>query len=377
MITLTTAGESHGKGLFAIIEGIPQGLKIDPKKINAELFRRQGGYGRGDRQQIERDEVEILSGVRNRTTLGSPITLAIWNKDYENWKEVMSPDWCTETRSVVNVRPGHADLAGMIKFRVKDARVILERASARETCARVAAGAIFRQLLDRLHIEVTGYVRSVGTSIDENTYTFDEIKGGRTSDLCMIDKSVEKSAKKEIDACKEEGDTLGGVIELRVRGLRCGFGSPMTYREKLDARIAAALMSVQAIKSVEVGDGFSLAFKQGSVAHDEIFYKDGRFTRESNHAGGIEGGTSNGEELVFRVAMKPIPTLMKGLNTVNFVTKKSATASAERSDVCAVPACEAVCEGALLAEIAKVVSEELGGNTVSDWMERYYLLQNS
>ncbi len=377
MITLTTAGESHGKGLFAIIEGIPQGLVIDLEKINAELLRRQSGYGRGARQKIESDKVEILSGVRNLTTLGSPITLAVWNRDYENWKEYMAPEGCNvEARKVENVRPGHADLAGMKKFGVTDARNILERASARETAARVAAGGIFRQLLEALGIEVTGFVRSVGTSFDKATYTFDEIKKNRSTELCMLDTEIEKSAKKEIDSCKEEGDTLGGVIELRVKGLKTGFGSSMTYREKLDARIASALMSVQAIKGVEVGEGFSLAQKKGSAAHDEIYYKEEKFTRGSNRAGGIEGGISNGEELIFRAAMKPIPTLMKGLNTVNFNTKEPAKASTERSDVCAVPACEVVCESALLCELAKAISERLGGDTVSEWKKRYGELQS-
>lgn len=372
MITLTTAGESHGKGLFAIIEGIPQGLKIDLEKINAELGRRQSGYGRGARQKIESDRAEILSGVRNLTTLGSPITLAVWNRDYDNWKQFMAPEGCnTEARKVENVRPGHADLAGMKKFGATDARNILERASARETAVRVAAGEIFRQLLEALNIEVTGFVRSVGTSVNTATYTFDEIQKGRSKDLCMLNSKVEESAKKEINSCKEDGDTLGGVIELRVKGLKSGFGSPMTYREKLDARIASALMSVQAVKGVEVGAGFSLAAMKGSEAHDEIYYNDNQFTRGSNRAGGIEGGTSNGEELVFRAAMKPIPTLMRGLNTVNFNTKEPAKASTERSDVCAVPACEVVCESALLCELAKVVSERLGGDTLAEWKKRY------
>ena len=372
MITLTTAGESHGKGLFAIVEGIPQGLIIDLEKINGELFRRQSGYGRGARQKIESDKAEILSGVRNRTTLGSPVTLAVWNRDYENWKEFMAPEGCnTEERIVENVRPGHADLTGMKKFGVTDARNILERASARETAARVAAGGIFRQLLEALNIEVTGFVRSVGTSFDGATYTFEDVVKKRSAELAMLDRDVEKRAKKQIDSCKEAGDTLGGVIELRVRGLKSGFGSPMTCREKLDARIASTLMSVQAVKGVEVGCGFSLAEMKGSEAHDEIYYENGKFTRGSNRAGGIEGGASNGEELVFRVVMKPIPTLMRGLNTVNYNTKTPAKASTERSDVCAVPACEVVCESALLAEIAKVVSERLGGDTLSEWQKRY------
>ena len=372
MITLTTAGESHGKGLFAIIEGVPQGLKIDLAQINQALSRRQSGYGRGARQKIECDQVEILSGVRNLTTLGSPVTLAVWNRDYENWKEVMAPEGCDlAKRKVENVRPGHADLAGMQKFALTDAREVLERASARETAVRVAAGELFRQLLAALNIEVTGFVRSVGTSADNALYTFDEIQRGRSGELAMLDKTIEAQAMKEIDSAKAEGDTLVGFIELRVKGLKSGFGSPMTYREKLDARLASALMSVQAIKGVEVGGGFALATYKGSQAHDEIYFEKGAFTRGSNRAGGVEGGMSNGEELILRVAMKPIPTLMKGLNTVNYNTKEQAKAAAERSDVCAVPACEVVCESAILCELAKIVCERLGGDTLVQLQKRY------
>ena len=372
MITLTTAGESHGKGLFAIIEGVPQGLTVDIDGINQALYRRQSGYGRGARQKIECDKVEILSGVRGKVTLGSPVTLAVWNRDYENWKEFMAPEGCNvNARKVENVRPGHADLAGMKKFNLTDAREVLERASARETAARVAAGEIFRQLLLALNIEVTGFVRSVGTSADKGTYSFDEIKQGRSQELCMLNQKIEAQAKQEIDCAKAEGDTLGGVIELRVKGLKSGFGSPMTYREKLDARLCSALMSVQAVKGVEVGCGFELAQMRGSAAHDEIYFEKGNFTRKTNRAGGVEGGMSNGEELILRAAMKPIPTLMKGLNTVNYNTKEPAKAAAERSDVCAVPACEVVLESALLCEIAKVICERLGGDTIEELKKRY------
>ena len=372
MITLKTAGESHGKGLFAIIEGVPQGLKLDLEKINEALSRRQSGYGRGARQQIERDRVEILSGVRGLTTLGSPITLAVWNCDYENWKDTMAPEGCDlERRKVECVRPGHADLAGMQKFHLSDAREVLERASARESAVRVAAGEIFRQLLLALNIEVTGFVRSVGTSSDNGTYSFEEIKQRRSVDLCMLNQNVEAQAKQEIDGAKAEGDTLGGVIELRVKGLKSGFGSPMTYYEKLDARLAGALMSVQAVKGVEVGSGFALATLKGSQAHDEIYFENQKFTRKTNRAGGIEGGMSNGEELILRAAMKPIPTLMRGLDTVNYNTKEPAKAEAERSDVCAVPACEVVCESAILCELAKAVSERLGGDTLGELKKRY------
>ncbi len=369
---LTTAGESHGKGLFAILEGVPAGLQLDMAQIDAELARRQSGYGRGGRQKIEQDHVELLSGVRNLTTLGSPIALAVWNRDYENWKEFMAPEGCdVSSRQLTKVRPGHADLAGMRKFGAGDARNVLERASARETAARVAAGEICRAYLKELNIAVTGYVRSIGQVLDGREYPFEEIQKGRRPLLGMMEEGAEQAAISLIEEAKKEGDTLGGVIELRVKGLRSGFGSPMTYQEKLDARIAAALMSVQAVKGVEVGGGFSLAHEKGSAVHDEIFATDGKFVRTTNRAGGIEGGMSNGEELVFRAAMKPIPTLMKGLKTVDFATGQPAVAAPERSDTCAVTACEVVLESALCFALAQAVSERLGGDNMAQVKERY------
>lgn len=346
---ITTAGESHGKGLFAIIEGLPSGLRLDLDRIDGELARRQSGYGRGERQSIERDKVEILSGVRNLVTLGSPLCLAVWNRDYENWKAYMAPEGCdTSARRLTKVRPGHADLAGMKKFAQDDARNILERASARETASRVAAGAICRLLLENLGVTVTGKVCSVG---------------GMDGD--------EDENKALIDEIRKEGDTLGGVIELRICGLKAGFGSCMTYSEKLDSRLTAAIMSVQAVKGVEVGDGFALAQKRGSEAHDELYPEDGKIVRKTNHAGGIEGGMSNGGGIVLRAAMKPIPTLMKGLSTVDTATGEAARAATERSDVCAVTACEVVLESALCTELCKVILERLGGDTMAEVTERY------
>ena len=346
---ITTAGESHGKGLFAIIEGRPSGIKLDLDKIDRALARRQSGYGRGGRQSIECDKVEILSGVRNLVTLGSPLALAVWNRDYENWKEYMAPEGCdTSARCLTKVRPGHADLTGMKKFAQDDARNILERASARETAARVAAGTICRFLLEELGIFVAGKVCSVG---------------GRDGD--------EDENKVLIDETRKRGDTLGGVIELRICGLKSGFGSCMTYSEKLDSCLTAAIMSVQAVKSVEVGDGFALAQKYGSEAHDELYPEKGKIVRKTNHAGGIEGGMSNGEEIVLRAAMKPIPTLMKGLATVDTATGEAARAATERSDMCAVTACEVVLESAICAELCKVVLKRLGGDTMSEIIERY------
>ena len=368
---IATTGESHGKGLFCIMEGLPAGLVIDQKEIDAYLELRQSGYGRGARQKIEHDRAEILSGVRGGVTLGSPVTLAVWNRDYENWKEYMAPEGCdVSARRLTKVRPGHADLTGLKKFGGDDARNVLERASARETAVRVAAGTVCRQLLRALGVEVSGYVRSVGDVCDEKEYSFDALFS-RLPELFMMDAAKQKEAMAYIDACKEAGDTCGGVAELRVKGLKSGFGSCMTYAEKLDARLAAALMSVQAIKGVEVGLGFGAAARRGSDVHDEIFYSEGEYLRRTNRAGGIEGGMSNGEEIVLRAAMKPIPTLMRGLATVDYVTHEGVRAATERSDVCAILACEVVLESALCAALAEVVLGRLGSDNLADLKKRY------
>ena len=368
-----TAGESHGKGLFAILEGVPAGLKLDLGKINARLALRQKGYGRGARQKLEADSAEILSGVRNLVTLGSPVTVAVWNRDYENWKEYMAPEGCdTDAKRLTAVRPGHADLTGVKKFAHDDARNVLERASARETAVRVAAGEILRALLSELGVSVTGYVRAAAGIADTNEYTFEEIEKNRSEILGMLDSEAEKKACAVIDDCHGAGDTCGGVIELRVKGLKSGFGSCMSYAEKLDARLTAALMSVQAIKGVEVGLGFEAGSRFGSAVHDEITYSAAQgYSRKTNNAGGIEGGMSNGEELVLRAAMKPIPTLMKGLDTVDIATNEPVHAAAERSDVCAILAAEVVLEAALITELAKVVLERLGGDNLQELAERY------
>ena len=369
---LTTAGESHGKGLFAILEGLPAGLKIDCGEIDAWLARRQSGYGRGARQKIERDRAEILTGVRNGVTLGSPMTLAVWNKDYGNWERYMAPEGCdVSARTLTKVRPGHADLTGLKKYGGTDARNILERASARESAVRVAAGAVCRQLLAAIGIEVSGYVRSVGGVTDEREYAFCELSR-RLPELFMMDEGVQREAMAFIDGCAAAGDTCGGVAELRVKGVKSGFGSCMTYEEKLDARLAAALMSIQAVKGVEVGAGFAAAAARGSRVHDEIFYEEGRgFFRKTNRAGGIEGGMSNGEELVLRVAMKPIPTLMQGLSTVDVCTHEGARAAAERSDVCAILALEVIAESAVCTALAAEVLARTGADNMAELAERY------
>ena len=376
---LTTAGESHGKALVAIIEGLPAHLKIDMDEINRMLALRQSGFGRGGRQKIEKDRAEILTGVRNCETLGSPVTLCIYNKDYANWTDSMSDGVCDENamaaKALTKVRPGHADLTGVVKFAQRDARNILERASARETAIRVAAGGVYRQYLSALGVEIGGYVKEVCGVKDGGRYAFTEFSKAKTTPVGMLGDEAEKQAEEKIAALRKSGDTAGGVVEIRVKGLKSGFGSMMTYAEKLDARLAQGLMSIQAIKGVEVGEGFAVGSTSGKDTHDEIFYDENKgFYRTTNRAGGIEGGMSNGEEIVLRVAMKPIPTLMKGLQTVDYITKEKTTAASERSDVCAIFALEIIAESVVAQVLADVVAERLGGDTMDEVQKRYALL---
>ena len=374
-MNLTTAGESHGKALVAIIEGLPAHLKIDIEKINEELALRQSGYGRGGRQKIEKDQVEILTGVRNCETLGSPVTLCIFNKDYENWANCMSTGKCDEAvmaqKSLTKLRPGHADLTGILKYEQTDARNILERASARETAVRVAAGSVFKQYLEAFGVQIASYVREICDIKDEKEYSFEDILQAKSTELGILDSAVSKQAKERIDEFKAQGDTAGGVVEIRVKGLKRGFGSMMTYSEKLDARLCGELMGIQAVKGVEVGQGFALASVSGKHAQDEIFFENGEFLRKTNRAGGIEGGTSNGEELILRVAMKPIPTLMNGLRTVDYQTKEQTLAASERSDVCAIFSLGIIAESAVAAVLSEAVSERLGGDTMAQVIKRY------
>ncbi|MBQ9081066.1 MAG: chorismate synthase [Clostridia bacterium] len=372
MIKLTTAGESHGKTLLAMIEGLPSNLKIDIAEINEYLSLRQSGYGRGGRQKIEKDEVEILTGVRNTLTLGSPLALQVKNHDYANWQAYMAPESAdVSKRTLTKVRPGHADLTGVIKYDQTDARNILERASARETAVRVAAGTVCRQYLRALGVEISGYVRTVCGISDENTYSFEQLSKAKTQPLFMLNEETQRLAMQKIDELKEKGDTAGGVCEIRVKGLKSGFGSCMTYAEKLDAKLAFALMSVQAIKGVEVGMGFDVGNQCGSQVHDQIYFEEGSFTRKTNNAGGIEGGMSNGEEIILRAAMKPIPTLMRGMDTVDYLTKEKVRAATERSDVAAICACEIILESAVATALAEVVSSRLGGDNMREIEKRY------
>ena len=375
---LTTAGESHGKALVAIIEGLPAQLAIDEDQINAELALRQQGYGRSARQTIETDRVEILSGVRDGKTLGSPVALLVMNRDYENCKEYMSASKIGESgkvsHAVKSPRPGHADLSGMLKFKTEDARDVLERASARETAVRVAAGAVFKSYLAALGVQISGFVKEVGGVKDGGMYAFDELSRAKESPLGMLDREAEKRAMDKLSTLKEAGNTAGGIVEIRVKGLKSGFGSCMTYAEKLDARLAGALMSIQAAKGVEFGGGFSLASLSGREAHGAIAYENGAFIREGDLSGGIEGGMSNGGEIVLRVAMKPIPTLKNGLPSVDFTTKEKSVAASERSDVCAIFAFERIAEAVVAEVLACAVKERLGGDVLSELTARYKLL---
>lgn len=372
---LTTAGESHGKALVGILEGLPSRLKIDREMIDRYLALRQSGYGRGGRQKIESDRVEILSGVRDNLTLGSPVAFAVINRDYENWKETMAPEGADVTlKTLTAVRPGHADLTGMVKYNQTDARNILERASARETAVRVAGGTIARQYLSALGIQVGGYVRCVAGIEDDAEYPFDLLEEAKSRPLFMLDNAKQEQAVQLIDRLKAEGDTAGGIAEIRVHGLKSGFGSCMQYDTKLDAVLCGAMMSVQAVKGVEVGMGFAAGRARGSAVHDEIFYNGSAFYRKTNRAGGIEGGMSNGQDIVLRAAMKPIPTLMKGLRTVDYRTKEPRTAAGERSDVAAICALEIILESVVCTALADVVSRRLGGDYMEEVVGRYALL---
>ena len=376
---LTTAGESHGKALVAIIEGLPAHLRVDMDSVNTKLALRQSGYGRGGRQKIEKDQAEILTGVRNGETLGSPVTLCIFNKDYANWEACMSAGVCDEAvmqkKSLTKVRPGHADLTGVIKYGQTDARNILERASARETAIRVAAGAIFEGYLSALGVRIGSYVKEICGVQDTGEYAFEDLQKAKTTQTGMLNPQAEAEAIEKITALKQDGDTAGGVVEIRVKGLKSGFGSHVTYDDKLDARLARGLMSIQAVKGVEVGMGFQVGNVSGKAVHDEIAYDTAKgFYRTSNRAGGIEGGMSNGEEIVLRIAMKPIPTLMKGLKTVDFVTKQETVAAAERSDVCAIFALSIIAESVVAKVLAETVAERLGGDKMDEVVARYNAL---
>ncbi|HLE41781.1 MAG TPA: chorismate synthase [Nitrospirota bacterium] len=376
MLRYLTAGESHGELLMGIIEGMPSGLLIRVTDIDRDLARRQAGYGRGGRMKIEKDTVKIFTGVRWGRALGSPIGLMIRNKDWENWRGKMSPDpmFLNSAEPFTRPRPGHADLAGALKYGMSDIRNILERSSARETAMRVAVGAVAKRLLEEFGIEVISHVLSIGGVFAKvgNVSPVVIKKKAEASELRCADTDAEKRMMKKIDEAKREGDSLGGIFEVIITGAPVGLGSHAHADRKLDGRLASALMSIQAIKGVEVGSGFGVANRPGSLVHDEIFWsrKTG-FYRKTNNAGGIEGGISNGENIVLRAAMKPIPTLMKPLRSVDLSSKKPFKASVERSDVCAVPAAGVVAEAAAAFEIASAMIEKFGGDSLDEMRRNY------
>jgi len=345
-LELTTAGESHGPALVAIVTGLPAGLMLDREAIDTDLHRRQQGYGRSPRQQIESDRVEVLAGLRHGRTLGTPLALVVRNADHENWAWGMSP-WPPEgdpegkgTKPVTLPRPGHADLPGALKFGLKDTRDALERASARQTAVAVVAGAVAKALLGEIGVAVAGRVL--------------------TEDL-----------ERRIDEARADQDTIGGVVEARASGVPPGLGSYATKEERLDARLAAAVMGIQGVKAVEIGDGFALAEARGSEAHDEILRDERGLHRDSNRAGGIEGGVSNGEQIVMRAAMKPLPTLMRPLRSVDLETGEPGEALVERSDVAAVEALAVVVEAAVAFELARAAREKFGGDSLADFLGAY------
>lgn len=387
----TTAGESHGPALVTIVEGVPAGLPIDKAAIDRELWRRQQGYGRGGRMKIESDTVRILSGVRHGISLGSPIALLIENKDFVHWEDVMSAEPLTKEpqnpRTVTRPRPGHADLAGGQKYQSRDLRDILERASARETAARVAAGAVAKQLLAMFGIEIRSHVAKLGavpaSPLAATWKAICEIP--EDSQLNCADPLAEAQIIMHIDETKKNGDTLGGIFEVVARGVPVGLGSHTSWEDKLDGRIARAVMSIHAVKAVEIGTGVANAGLPGSEVHDEIFWKDddhesdisSGFVRRTNRAGGLEGGITNGEELRVRGYMKPISTLRKPLESVDIDTKESSPAAFERSDITAVPAAGVIGETMIAIVLANSMREKFGGDSLDEMMRNYSAFMNS
>ena len=376
-LRFTTAGESHGRAVLAVVEGVPAGLPLLAGDVDADLARRMRGYGRGARMKIEADRVQLLSGVRAGATLGSPITLLVENRDFEHWRDVMAPEPAAEPprRQLTRPRPGHADLAGMLKYDRGDARDILERASARETVARVAAGAVCRRLLAELGVEIGSHVVALGGVVAATPEALPvplDPAADRSPVRCL-DPEAERAMVARIDAAADAGDTLGGVVEVVARGVVVGLGSHVAWDRRLDGRLAAALMSIQAVKGVEVGLGFALGALPGSTAHDEIVRADGPaaaasggFARTTNRAGGLEGGMTTGGPLVLRAAMKPISTLMRPLQSVDLRSGRPAQAQSERSAVTAVPALGVIAEAAVALTLADAYLEKFGGDSLAE-----------
>jgi chorismate synthase len=386
MLRFSTAGESHGEALVALVSGLPAGVPVDQARLDREMERRQKGYGRGGRMRIEQDRAQILSGVRHGKTIGSPVAMTIANRDWANWEEILpvGEGDATKHKAVASPRPGHADLAGSLKYDFADARYVLERSSARETAARVACGALAKMLLRALGVEIASHVVRVGKAELRREASWEEIVALQAKDeilLNCVDADDEALMKAEVDVALKTGDTIGGVFEVVVHGLPPGVGTHANWDERLDGLLAQAVMSLQAVKAVEIGRGVTAAESLGSVVHDEIGYagagdgKDGDFTkfsREQNNAGGIEGGISNGEDVVVRGYLKPISTLRRPLGSVSFATREPVKASYERSDVCVVPAAGVVAESMVALTVARLTIEKFGGDSLRE-LERNYL----
>lgn len=375
MFRFFTAGESHGQGLVAWVSGLPAGVPIDLAHINRELKRRQGGYGRGGRMKIETDQADILSGVRRSKTTGAPVAMIIWNKDWDNWKEALPveehPDTPQKYKGLNPPRPGHADLAGSLKYNLHEARYVLERASARESAARVAAGGLAKQLLAEVGIEVLSHVLVVGNVHSSHEPSWEEIHQLCSKDEILFncaDPEAEQKMKAAVDEVLRTGDTLGGVFEVVAHNVPAGLGTHANWDERLDGLLAQAVMSVQAVKGVEIGTGIESAVSLGSKVHDQIDYDRGekKFTRPANHAGGLEGGISNGEDIIVRGYLKPISTLRRPLQSVHMETKEAVKAAYERSDVCVVPAAGVAAEAMVALVLARCLLEKFGGDSLEE-----------
>ena len=385
MLDFQTAGESHGQGLIAILQGLPAGLRVDFDYVNRELKRRQGGYGRGGRMKIESDTAQFLSGVRHGQTIGSPIAILIENRDWANWKEAMAVEDRPESRAkykpVSSPRPGHADLAGCLKYNFRDARYVLERASARETGARVAVGAVAKLFLKSFAIEVASHVVALGeVRLADDDVPFEDVLALRDRDdvmLACVDAAVEARMKEEVDRATENRDTVGGTFEVIARGLPPGLGSCAQWDERLDGRLAQAVMSIQAVKAVEIGSGIAGAAVTGSKVHDEIGYDRAhtRFTRKTNRAGGLEGGITNGEDLVVRGYVKPISTLRRPLESVDLESKEPVKAAYERSDICVLPAAGVVGESMVALTVARSLLDKFGGDSMDETLRNFHAYQ--
>jgi len=373
MLRWSTAGESHGEALVATLSGIPAGLKIDFEAVARELWRRQQGFGRGGRMKLERDSARFISGIRHGATIGSPIACLVANRDWENWREALPVESgdLNSYKPLAAPRPGHADLAGALKFNLPEARYVLERASARESAARVALGAVAKLFLGRLGIEVASHVTRVGRATVQREVSWHEVRSACAKEEVVLnccDADVEQRMKAEVEDALRTGDTVGGVFEVVAHNVAPGLGSVANWDERLDARLAAAIMSVPGVKAVEIGIGIQAAQLPGSAVQDEIGYShaERRFTRATNHAGGLEGGMSNGEDLILRGFVKPISTLRRPLASVDFATRQPTKASYERSDVCVVPAAGVVAEAMVALTLAAAALDKFGGDSVSE-----------